>query len=236
MILYKTVKTLFTKPLILLMALLIYMLPLVLGALPEGGARKLMIETDTYQIIMLVVSIIMILIFIGPLAGYVYRVCNEQGSRGFFLNDIMKNTLSILIVLIITRAVTAIISGIGIFGAIYIGPQVLFIGTIAITFEAVAQVSIASGTNFTDAVDNAVSVTKTIYIQVTAISFLFNIMEFVLFSDVDVYHLGSSSFLIYNLLYGIFKAFTSAFVLVYCAHHFVEDKRLTDEAMERLKM
>ena len=37
-----------------------------------------------------------------------------------------------------------------------------------------------------------------------------------------------------DFLYALFDAFTRSFILVYCAHHFVEDKRLNDAALERL--
>ncbi len=237
MILEKTIKTLFTKPAIILMTAAMLMLPLVMAAL-QGGAEYVDNLPDTYDSISVVFSLLFTLIIIGPLAEYTYRVCANESRKGFLSKGIFKNTIKIIIVILAARLIGYFISGTGFIYGMFFGSQitgiVLFAGVAVQTFETVAQVSIAATDSFTDAVDHAVSVTKSIYLRVAVIVLIFGLLEYALFSNVGLYKMTETEFLLYNIFYGLFDTFTTAFVLVYCAHHFVEDKMINDAAMSRL--
>lgn len=270
MIITKTLKTMFTKPLILIMSAMMSLMPYIMGTLLGN------ISTSTYGNTITVFTIVFTVIFIGPMATYTYQVCNDDISSDWFVHGLLRNTFKIIPVIFITKLIVPIVSGMGIFGYVYFGAGALFIGAIAITFEAVAKVSIGATDNFTDALDKAVSVTKGIYLKVAAVAFAFAILQTVLVpnysgatsideSDVKIYieeldgywyadelsdelikQIGvdieneiaelKSETMQQNLWYGLLQTISNAFILIFCAHHFVENKQITDAAMKRLNV
>lgn len=268
MIVTKTFKTMFTKPLILIMSAMMSLVPYIMGTLLGS------IPAGTYGNIITGFTILFTISFIGPMATYTYQVCNDSINSDWFVRGILKNTFKILPVILVTRLIVPVVSGMGILGYVYFGTGALFIGAIAITFEAVAKISIGATESFTDALDKAVSVTKGIYLKVAAVAFAFAVLQTLLVpgytgemnidkGDMQVYVEGLNGYLPadelsddfienlgldiekeitelenkmkrQNLWYGLLQTISNAFILIFCAHHFVEDKLINDAAQKRL--
>lgn len=239
MIIEKTIKTLIAKPLIILMAAVMFALPSVAAVL-HGGADYVNNQPEKYNMLYALYSYLFMILLVGIFSEYTYRVCAGKSMKGLLRKGFFKNTFRIIAVILAARLVGMLVSGAGITYSLFFGEHITWLillsGIILQTFEAVVQVSIAATDNFTDAFDHAVSVTKGIYIYVVVISIIFGIAEYLLFSEAGFYRMTQAEFLKYNILYGLFNMFTTAFVLVYCAHHFVEDKMINDAAMDRLNV
>lgn len=264
MIVIKTLKTMFTKPLILLMGLTIGFLPFVFAVALEGVVD----ENRVYVGVSTFFTIIFTLAFVGPLSVYIYQVCDDNLSSGWFRLGLLEKTFKIVPIILLTKIIVPFTTGMGFAANIFFGAQstfaVLAVIMIATVFEAVSKIAVASTDGYTNALDSAINVTKGIYIKVIVITLILMFVQMALIPQDDTTYevraynentdsleyatdyeqvskdiiRGEDNFRRANtlpwLVYGLFKAMSDIFVLTYCAHHFVEDKQITDAAMRRL--
>lgn len=261
MMMKKTFGTLFKKPLIFLLMTAMCVLPYFMAALIGDGSE------EVYGGSVVLFSVLFTVLLIGPTAAYTYDVCSDSIPGDWFARGLFKNTFKIIPIVLVTRLLVRVLTGAGFGATLFYGTQmylfVVFGAIIATTFEAVTKVSISATDDFTGAIDHAISISKNIYLKIALISFVFGIIQIILFSvseteTVQYYVVESSDSLqssnyieigvdetvntfgyrlsvaSSDLLFGLFDAFTKSFILVYCAHHFIEDKRLNDQALQRL--
>lgn len=260
MMIKKTFATLFKKPLILILMTAMTVFPYFFAVLISNS------EEVIYKGSVVFFSLLFTFLLIGFISAYTYDVCSGNEGGGLLVRGI-RNSVKIVPVILIVRLLVRLLTGAGFGATIFYGTQmymfIIFGAAIATTFEAVAKVSIAATDGLTNALDHAISVSKNIYLKIAVISFVFGVIQIILFlpteSEPVQYYIAENEEIEYagdyietdtrelvntfgyrlsvvssDFLYALFDAFTRSFILVYCAHHFVEDKRLNDAALERL--
>ncbi|MEX1378225.1 MAG: hypothetical protein AB1Z23_12245 [Eubacteriales bacterium] len=175
MIIRKTLMTLLTKPWILLLSLVIGMVPYMLAGIFAG-------EYMDYTTSAAIIKMIFIILLMGPFVTYTFEACNGDISDNWFSKGLFKNTLKVLIIIIITRLILPWIKAFGlIYGYRIVGAYIFVWDFVIMTFEAVALIAVISTHSFADAIDMATNETKSIFLKVAALAAIFMVLEFALF-------------------------------------------------------